>query len=364
MKSACSSLMLLLPTLVAAQECETVIALAKTTNVSVEDRESIEQHATIFCREYRGSHGSSDSGTFSVSYNFLAASLGMANASAELVASKYCTAGETSTVRNNVYRHYVEYISPNAYSAYEQCLRMSRQNMRFSVQTGSILPGEFSMLASFISSTGQTSAKVAYYPSSGVSCSWDGLEGAERILSSGSSALLQCKRADITKPSYVHVTRKDEGSGEEQLILPWKAYTPEGVPVDLVGTLSERMATLERRLYQGSADSDGVSVQSGTVSLRAVSTRPITDSSECPPDASSLRGELNGRVSFSQPFASVPAVSIGLSHLDARGSDAMDSLRLDVHVVAVDQSGFNYSFSTWCRTVVNGASAAWIAVGR
>lgn len=101
--------------------------------------------------------------------------------------------------------------------------------------------------------------------------------------------------------------------------------------------------------------------QSGTVELKAVGTRPISDGGKCQPGNDNDRGDLHGHVKFSKPFATDPVVQIALQRLDLGDKEGA---RIDVTVVGrPSKTGFDYSFKTWCSSVVYRARAGWIAVG-
>lgn len=228
-----------------AQECESVVALSKVVSTVVSNRDSVEQHAANFCNEYSRSSGRSSSSSFGASFKFLAASFGSNSASVDEVASKYCSASNSSSATKDAYKQYIESISPNAYSAYEQCLRMTKQDLRFSVNLASVLPAQFSMSVAFTSSvSGSQAAKLAYSASDGISCKWG--TSSEKTLSmpSGSSALLDCSRTDQTKRGYVMVVRSDATSSDP-LTLPWQAYNREGVPVDTLAELQQSIRNMQ-----------------------------------------------------------------------------------------------------------------------
>lgn len=252
---------LILPVLLAlscsalAQECESVVALSKVVSTVVSDKESVDQHAANFCSEYAKSSGRNSSASFGASYKFLSASLGKSNASHEEVASKYCSASNSSWATKDAYRQYIESISPNAYSAYEQCLRMStKQDLKFNVNLGSVLPDEFSMSVAFVSQvSGSQTAKLAFSTSSGISCKWNGANDSTLTMTSGTSAILECTRTDQTRRGYVNVVRTDAGSGAP-LILPWQEYTKDGVPVDTVLSLRKAIAALQEEMNINTAN--------------------------------------------------------------------------------------------------------------
>jgi hypothetical protein len=239
-----------------AQECESVIALSKVVATVVADKDSVEQHAANFCNEYSRSGGKSSSASYGASYKFLSASYGSTSASVESVASSYCSASNSYSASKDAYKQYIETISPNAYSAYEQCLRMSRQDLKFNVNTASILPNQFSMSASFVSSTGQPNAQITYSASKDVTCHWDSTDEKTRILKTGHSAILECEREDSIQRSYVSVIRSDVGANQDTLTLPWQRYDKNGDPVDTLEALRRRIISLETQLAQLSAGAE------------------------------------------------------------------------------------------------------------
>lgn len=228
-----------------AQECESVVALSKVVSTVVSDKDSVEQHASNFCNEYAKSSGKSSNSSFGASYKFLSASFGSSSASVEEVASKYCSATNNYSATKDAYKQYIESISPNAYTAYEQCLRMTKQDLRFNVNLASVLPTQFSMSVAFTSSVaGSPTAKLAHSTSDGINCKWDNSIEKSLKIASGSSAILECSRKDQTKRGYVTVVRSDATSSDP-LTLPWQAYNKEGVPVDTLAAVNQAISGLQ-----------------------------------------------------------------------------------------------------------------------
>lgn len=232
MKILISTLLLFsLSSLVHAVECENVLALSKTTSKVVEDKSSFDSHASNFCSEYASSKSSGRSKSYGLSYKFLSASMGSDNVSAETVASKYCDAEDTKKTRDSAYRQYIETIAPRAYSAYEQCIKMAKQDLKFSLDMASLLPNEFSLAVSYASKEVGADAEIQFSPSQGVDCNWLGGSEIKTVLESGSSALLDCSRADKSKRGYVKVIRTD--AGDPQIMsIPWAAYDETDTPID------------------------------------------------------------------------------------------------------------------------------------
>lgn len=228
-----------------AQQCETVVALSKVVSTVVSDKDSVDQHASNFCNEYARSSGRSSSSSFGASYKFLSASFGSSSVSIDEVASKYCSASNNYSATRDAYKQYIEAISPNAYSAYEQCLRMTKQDLRFNVNLASVLPTQFSMSVAFTSSVKNSiNAKLAYSASDGIKCKWDTSETRSVSMASGSSAILDCSRPDQTKRGYITVVRGDATSSDP-LTLPWQAYSKDGVPVDAMASLQKTITGLQ-----------------------------------------------------------------------------------------------------------------------
>jgi hypothetical protein len=233
-------------TAAAAQECESVIALSKVVTTVVSDKETVDQHAANFCNEYRRSYGQSSSASFGASFKFLAATFGSSSASADDVASKYCSASSSNVQNKDAYRQYIETISPNAYTAYDQCLANLKQDVKFNVNTGSVLPTEFSMSASFVSSVPKPSTKITWSASKDVTCNWDGPNKKVRTIATANSAILECSRPKAGQRSFVTLVRSD--ASQIPLTLPWQAYDANGNPVDSMAALQSKIKNVEERL--------------------------------------------------------------------------------------------------------------------
>ena len=333
------------------QNCESVIALSKTTSTQVSDKGSLDQRASSFCSEYSSSKKSGSSMNAGGSYGPLSASVGMSDQSAEAVASKYCSSDNASVASTSAFKSYVESISANAYPAYEQCLALSKNDLKFSVDTAAILPDEFSISATFVSTAGLKNTRVEISPSTGVTCRVNGRpEPQSQVeINTATTAAINCKRTDRSIAAYVRFVNSI--GTPTPLTLPWQACTQQGIPVDTFFALEKRIGALERRGHS----------QSGTIALKAVGTRPITDGGSCPSGSDATRGERNGRITFLKPFAAPPVVAVGVTSVDA-GITALNSgLRF---TISVNKNGFTYSLYTWCFTNLAGASANWMAVLR
>jgi hypothetical protein len=241
----------LAPSVSAADDnCASVIALSRVVTTVVSDRDSVERHASTFCKEYARAKSSGKAMSASASYKFLSGSFGKSSASHEEVASKYCAASDYKSASSDAFKQYVESIAPNAYASYEQCLRLSQTDLRFSIDLASVLPTEFTLIASFVSREGRSDASVAVSSSKDVTCRWkaDAVESTDstRIPTSGSK-FPSCERDDQTKRSYVTVVRTDTGRNES-LTVPWQPYDESGVPLDTLGRLKARIESAEDQL--------------------------------------------------------------------------------------------------------------------
>lgn len=276
-KGVCCAVIVLLSGSASAQNCENVIALSKIRSTVVQDAEAVEQHASNFCKEYAKSSGSRKSTSYGASYKFLSASFGSSGASVEEVASKYCASDNIYSASKDAYREYIESISPGAYGAYEQCIQMSKQDLRFNVDPGSVLPTEFSITASFVSRAELHDRAVLTYSSSeDVRCSWNESDGQKKVLKTGSTALLKCERPDQEKRSYVTIV--DSTSGRNlPLTLPWQAYNEDGVPVSALDELERKIDRLRAEISKvnnRAADNSN--------NIANISTSPTVTIYKCP----------------------------------------------------------------------------------
>ncbi|MDP5277949.1 H-type lectin domain-containing protein [Sphingomonas sp. DG1-23] len=346
----------------AAQDnCTSVISLARVRSDMVQARDQVEQHAANFCNEYRNARSSNRAIGLSASYRFLSGTFNSSSASAEEVASRYCSADSSFSRLSTAYQSYVESIAPGAFPAYEQCVIMSRHEVHFRVDPASVLPGQFVVIAYFRPQASGNTANLSYSSSSDVNCSWNGVRGIRYALFGASQATLNCRRTDSSRRSFVAIVRDDGG---DQITLPWQAYNRDGVPVATMAELSARIAEVDVRRRATAEGLDRIGVQAGVISIAASGTRPLLDMTRCPEGPDASRGQPNGRIEFEHPFEVTPKVAIALSNIDIGGANPMDTHRLQVSVTSIDKRGFNYAFTTWCTTAIYGATASWIAASR
>lgn len=318
-----------------AQNCESVLALSKTTSSTVQDQSSLEQLASSFCSDYSKAKASGSSMDAGGSYGLFSASVGMSNQSAESIASRYCSSSDTTRASSSAFRNYVESISDKAYLVYQSCLALANSDLKFSVDQAAILPTEFSISAGFSSSQGKPSTTLQITPSAGIDCVVDGKSVQSVTLNTGSAVSITCRRPNPSKSGYVRFVNTGSSRVSEQMTIPWSSPTPQVYPA----------------------------ASSGVIELRAEGTRKITDTSQCPTTSDAYRGTQKGRVNFDKAFREPPVVSAGITHIDSGiflNSTKIDTtgMRLNFTVTSVDRTGFSYQFVTWCDTMIAGATAS------
>lgn len=231
-----------------AGECQSVISLSKIVSTVVQDKESVEENAATFCSEYSRGSSVNSSTNFGASFKFLSASFGSAGATTEQVASKYCSAKEHYAKSNDAYKQYIESISPNAYTAYQRCLELTKKDMQFDINPATILPDEFSMFVGFTSSIGGSSnADLAYSASNGIYCKWNGNDEKKIKIPTGSTAVLECHRTNHKERAFVSVVRTDT-SKIEPLTIPWQPYDDNGNPVDLMKEMTDNISNINEKV--------------------------------------------------------------------------------------------------------------------
>lgn len=222
-------------------DCTDVIKLSKITTEVVQNKDSFESNASAFCKEYKSLSSSTKSATYGLSYKFLAASMGNANASETEVASKVCSSDASQASRSDAYRQYVESISDKAYSAYEACERMKGAKMTFTLN--SLL--NKSITISVGNSTNVAApAEIAFDTSGDAKCEWKTKGASQETLSlpTGSSALLKCSRKNTDEESAIIITVISDSNGNS-LTIPWAALDKDGVPIDHLRLLNKKFET-------------------------------------------------------------------------------------------------------------------------
>lgn len=263
MRKVVLGVLLLFTRALMAQDCESVIALSKTVSVVVEDQRSVEAAAANFCSAYSKSTSSGTSANLGISYGLLSGSFGSSSVDAAAVASRYCSVQNTSQARADAYQRYVESISPDAYRAYEVCVKYSEQELKFSLDPATVLPNQFTVIALYASKAKNAKTALAFSASDDVTCAWVGNKGEQAELASGSTAALKCTRSDSERKSYVSVFSPELAI--EAMNIPWQAYTKEGVSIDMVAALQARLGTMETQLAQLRSRTDSLASELDTV---------------------------------------------------------------------------------------------------
>lgn len=237
---------------VQAQGCESIIAMSKLQTSTVSNNQTVQEHASSFCQEYAKNKLSSGESSFGASYKFLAASYGSSNASVQAVASKYCGSGNTAMAKSDAYHEYVESIAPGAYSAYEQCLRFTKTDLKFEIDLPLLMPKELYATLAFSSSfQANRKAELRYEATVGTTCTWNGIATQEFTLATGGSASLKCVRVSSAEPSGVKVVRTDSGA-QQSMSLRWIPYDSSGHPVDALVAIRKLVDALQEQLQVNS----------------------------------------------------------------------------------------------------------------
>jgi len=218
-------------------DCTDVIKLSKGTTSIIQDRESIQTSAAAFCREYKSSSSITKSENYGISYKFLAASMGKFGASANEVASRFCSSSADTDARKDAYRQYVESINDKAYSAYEACERLNAARINFTLT--SQLKRDLLIVVGNATLTTAT-AKIAVATLGGPECRWRDTEGDTVSMVSGASATLKCSRKNTDEESSITLLDLSSGTGNS-LTVPWVALDKDGNPVDYLKKLNERV---------------------------------------------------------------------------------------------------------------------------
>ena len=138
--------------------------------------------------------------------------------------------------------------------------------------------------------------------------------------------------------------------------LFWRAQLAEQERARLAEQERARLAEQVAMLQDGAR---GPRVQSGRVHMD--DDDGIRTSDSCLPGVEGLRGHINRRIDFPEPFVLVPEVIAAISLVD-HYNDA--NLRLSVRVEEIDTGGFHYTFTTWCDTRLQSVELQWMAVAK
>lgn len=237
-----------------AQECEKLITLSKTVSSTVAEKSAFEKHAANFCSEYKRSGSRAAATNSGASWKFISASFGQSNMSVEDAASKVCSASSGESANSDAYKQYVETIASGAYSAYENCIKFKDTNdLRFDVDTASILPSEFTITIGYFQTTkGGNTADISYSASTGVLCRWNGTESNNTTLVAPASMPVKCTRTDPSKKGYAKFIRTNGIGGS--LTIPWPAYDANGIPVTTLESINSRLSLNESEIAMTKAN--------------------------------------------------------------------------------------------------------------
>ena len=104
-------------------ECTSIIEASRVVRIEYRNQQRFELYANNFCDEYSRTLRSTTDRSYGASYKFLSASVERRNASYDELATIFCSAEDSSRARGDVFSAYSQMIAPQAYSAYESCLK-------------------------------------------------------------------------------------------------------------------------------------------------------------------------------------------------------------------------------------------------
>jgi hypothetical protein len=170
------------------------------------------------------------------------------------------------------------------------------------------------------------------------------------------SDLSTCAKAVSANPDlWIEVTIDDVSLGRSKLgAVPFALEaghsTASNSASAAAGPLETRIAALEASLAEVRSGL-GVLVQTGTAGGSYAQADRMLHM------GSGIR-TWSKRIAFAQPFAKVPQVILGISHLDV---DHGFNTRVDAAVTAVDAAGFTLSVQAWSDTVLYATTVNWTA---
>jgi hypothetical protein len=323
-----------------ADECSSVIALSRIKDAEISDQSEIEANANNFCSEYANSQSSSTSSSFGASYSFLAASFGSSGATASQVASKYCSATSHSAASANAYQRYRDMIAPGAFDAYKACVDSSSKNLRYSVNSGSMIEKQFTISAAFDPSPGAHDAQVVYVTGPGVRCVWNNTSNAKTSIAEQHAAALTCSRVDSSYDTYVTVQMLT--GAVSPLTIRWPAYK-SGVPASALSDLKNGLAALTAQIQR---------------TQQLVQTGSLASGGGPPATAGNGERAVTFAVKFPLTYKTKPDVTVAINNAD---SPALTRFRIDASDIS--ETGFTAKYVTWGNTIINNAGIQWVAVG-
>lgn len=350
------STLLVLPFFANAENCSSILELAKIKNTRSEAATDFQNHASNFCKTYQSETSRTTNTSFGASYKFLAASMNKGSASYDEVASTYCSSTSSESAKTSAFQSYIESIDSSAFTSYDQCQRLQADGLIINPNSATATKNDLIGTAGFRTKSGENAtARVLVKGNLDISCKWDSNGGMEVKLKNPSSDTFTCTRKNTDEPGAVTIIRLD-AADNNTLIIKWPDYDKNGNSAESLASLRDRVKRLETQVENKRVDRGVLAMAADATSL------PINDNSNCIGGANTFKGTRNGRYQFLKEFTVAPRVTIGLTVLELPGGVTSPSTVIDVGILSVDTKGFNYKFTALCQTIVNSAAANWMAV--
>ncbi|WP_242183602.1 hypothetical protein [Sphingomonas sp. CARO-RG-8B-R24-01] len=230
-----------------AQTCNNLIELSRIRSSRITDNTSFHQFINNFCRQHSEAHTQGKSMSGGGSYEGFAANFGSSSMSADAIAGKYCSDTQSTQSRADAFQQYIEEIAPGAYTAYDNCLKMSYYLIGFGINPAAIGASSARFSVSNRSPSSGNAESIAFTTSLGVHCNWSNpagqaSQGSSVVLRSNTTANLICSRnsaSTLDSVSIFAATRADS-----EVVIPWDSYT-DGVPDSLLQRLQKAIADLD-----------------------------------------------------------------------------------------------------------------------
>lgn len=356
MKKLFLSALFALPFIANAENCSSILELAKIKNIRSEAATDFQNHASNFCKTYQSESSIKSNASFGASYKFLSASMNKGSASYAEVASTYCSSTSSDSAKTSAFQSYIESIDSAAFASYDQCTRIQADGLIIEPNSATVTKLDLNGTAGFTAKAGHgAKAELRVKGNLDIDCKWDRGGKTDIELTNPSTETFTCKRGKTDEPGTVTVTRLDAAQNNV-LNIKWPDYDKNGNSAESLSSLRDRVKRLEAQV-------DEKRVEWGVLAMTADATSlPINDNSNCNGGANTFKGMRSGRYQFLKEFPVVPRVSIGLNVLELPGGITSPATVIDVSILSVDTKGFNYRFVTTCQTLVNSAAANWIAV--
>lgn len=232
----------------AADNCAEVLQAARLSQSLLDDETNVRVHAENFCRAFSQGNVDRRNSKFDASYKAISAAFRGSRLSVEETASRFCKASFDGEVKDRYYAEYTETIAPGAFSAYNACKQFSGSDIQFAVDKSMITPTDLTVVVKFNPSVAGASAEIEATTTTGINCSWNGVNSARITISDDGSATLRCTRSNNARGNITLV----RNNGLDHMALPWAEYTEDGEPVDVMRNLTAQVAdarsTIEKLL--------------------------------------------------------------------------------------------------------------------